>query len=295
MPYVLPSAKSLTAGQIALFRQNGFLPVRNAIPSEIVELLLNRFEPLFRGEFETGVYPDEWYWREGISLPEATRHMSNLWKSDLTVARLILSPDIAEAAASLAGWPGVRLGQDTLWMKMPGAPPIALHQDTSFMNFLEPAESITAWIALDDTKTGSGTIAYVPGSQHWPLQPMPDEFHAPQSGWQSQMLAAAGEAGVGEPIVQEIEVPAGSILFHSGSVWHGSGPNNSTNVMRRSLGIHYLHPDVRFGPDGGGYIYGRYQRNGDDSLDESFFPFTWCESGYRSSYIDRYCETGKRI
>ena len=41
----------------------------------------DRMPKLFRGEFETDIYPDEWHWREGISRPEAAREMCNSWKS----------------------------------------------------------------------------------------------------------------------------------------------------------------------------------------------------------------------
>ena len=49
----------------------------------------DRFPRVFAGKFDTGIYPDEWYWREGMSLPDVTRHMGNAWKSDLTIAKLV--------------------------------------------------------------------------------------------------------------------------------------------------------------------------------------------------------------
>lgn len=91
-----------------------------------------------------------------------------------------------------------------------------------------------------------------------------------------------------------IEVPAGSFVFHSGEIWHGSGPNTTGDQMRRSIGIHLLSEDVRFSERPGGYIYRRYQRSGDPSLDESFFPVLWSRLGDRTAWIDAYCETGQR-
>jgi hypothetical protein len=54
---------------------------------EVVERVRDRYEPLFRGEFETGVYPDEWYGRAGMNLEHATKEICNAWKSDRTIAR----------------------------------------------------------------------------------------------------------------------------------------------------------------------------------------------------------------
>ncbi|MEX2480996.1 MAG: hypothetical protein WD928_09060 [Gammaproteobacteria bacterium] len=45
-----------------------------------------------------------------------------------------------------------------------------------------------------------------------------------------------------------------------------------------------LHPNYV------GYIYSRYKRFGDDTMDESFFPILWREDGYRSPFIDPYVE-----
>ena len=54
---------------------------------------------LFRGEFETGVYPDEWHWRQGISLPNAAREMCNTWKSDRTIASIVLNEEMGRFIA----------------------------------------------------------------------------------------------------------------------------------------------------------------------------------------------------
>ena len=64
--------------------------------------------------------------------------------------------------------------------------------------------------------------------------------------------------------------------------------------MRRSIGIHLLSEGVKFSDRPGGYIYRRYQRTDDPTLDESFFPVLWSRSGARTTWIEAYCETGQR-
>ena len=64
--------------------------------------------------------------------------------------------------------------------------------------------------------------------------------------------------------------------------------------MRRSIGIHMLHGDVTFSDRPGGYIYRRYQIDGEPELNESFFPILWSENGSRTQWIEDYCRTGYR-
>ncbi|HKU96080.1 MAG TPA: phytanoyl-CoA dioxygenase family protein [Vineibacter sp.] len=290
----LPVLNRLGEAEIDGFRRDGFLVVKRLLSEDRIAALRERFPRLFAGQFDTGVYPDEWYWREGMSLPDVTRHMANAWKADLTVARLALSADLGRAASLLTGWAGVRLGQDTIWWKAPKTKPIAHHQDSSFMDFLDPAMTITCWITLDDTHARAGTLEYVPGSHLWPLTPLPDAFHG-QDDYRAQMKAAARAAGVTalEPVF--IEVPAGSCVFHAGEIWHGSGPNTTHDQMRRAIGIHMIPAAAQFSDRAGGYIYRRYQRTGDPALDESFFPVLWSQAGERTDWIDGYCESGRRM
>src|SRR3712207_2694991 len=146
----LPRLAGLDEAEIARFRRDGFLVVERILSEDRIAALRERFPLLFAGRFDTGVSPDEWYWREGMSLPDVTRHMANAWKADLEVARLALSERVGRAAAALIGWSGVRLGQDTIW-KAPRTKPIAFHQDSSFVDFLDPPRTVTCWVTLDDT------------------------------------------------------------------------------------------------------------------------------------------------
>lgn len=266
------------------FQSAGFIIIERLVPGDAVERLRDRFEPLFRGDFETGVYPDEWYWREGMSLPSATRHMGNAWKSDLTIRSLAHSPTLARLAATLAGWDGARIGTDTLWWKPPGASEIAFHQDDTYGSFLDPPESITCWVTLDRTSAEAGTIEYVAGSNRWPLKTLIGDFHTP-GDYRAAMLAAADAAGERSPEIVRLELPAGSCVIHSGRVWHGSDRNRTTDITRRSIGIHLLRDDARFAVDDPGYTYGRYKRAGDRTMDENFFPILWRRDGYRSPQL----------
>src|SRR5260221_7054411 len=233
----LPRLAGIGEDEIARFRRDGFLVVEGMLSEPRIAALRERFPLLFAGRFDTGIYPDEWYWREGMSLPGVPRHMANAWKADLTVARLALSTDIGRAAATLCDWPGTRLGQDTIWWKAPRTKPVSYHQDTSFLDVLDPQATVTCWVTLDDTLRDAGTLEYVRGSHLWPLTPIPDGFHAPDD-YRAPMRAAAATAGITPPDPVLIDVPAGSCVFHAGEIWHGPGANVTDDGMRPAIGVH---------------------------------------------------------
>lgn len=279
----------LTPQRIETFARDGFVVIERFLPEALVTRVRDRFAPLFAGEFETGVWPDEWYWREGISLPDATRHMSGAWKSDRTIASVSLSATLGRAVSTLAGWPGARIGLDTLWWKTPGAKAIAQHQDSTYHASLDPPEVVTCWFALDDTRKEAGTIEYVPGSHLWPLKEDIGEFHAPPGDHRATMRAHAAAAGVADPQVVQLEVPAGTCVLHHGRLWHGSASNATADRVRRSLAVHLIRSDTRFRADKLAYVYGRYKRVGDTTMDESFFPITWTRAGHRSEWLAAHC------
>ena len=86
------------------FHRDGFAILPDMLQNKTVQALRQRFERLFAGDFETGMYPDEWHWREGISRPDAVREIVNGWKSSPVVARVALSPSLGRAASDLLGW-----------------------------------------------------------------------------------------------------------------------------------------------------------------------------------------------
>lgn len=280
---------ALTEGQRESFARDGFVVVPCIVPPATAAQLRERFEPLFRGEFETGLMPDEWNWREGRDADDLTRQICNGWKADRTIAATVLAPDIGKACASLSHWPGARLAQDNLLWKPPGGRSLGFHQDASYLDWAVPPEMTSCWIALDDTRRDAGTVLYARGSHRWGLSPQPDTFHAPD-----EPLAAVEDAaaGAGEDVdLVPVEVPAGGGAFHHGRTWHGSLVE-AAGVGRRSLVVHCFSSDARFHEHNVGAIYGRYKRAGETAMDETYFPILWTGSGRRSSFIESYLAQG---
>jgi ectoine hydroxylase-related dioxygenase (phytanoyl-CoA dioxygenase family) len=120
-----------------------------------------------------------------------------------------LVEEVAEATLGphqLSAPTGIEIG--------PGEPAQILHRDDSIYPLTEPHPEVvlnTMW-ALDDFTTANGATRIVPGSHKW------------ESGrW------PAGS----DPVIQA-EMPAGSVIFYVGHLFHGGGANQTD---RPRLGV----------------------------------------------------------
>ncbi len=276
-----------TTSQRQAFERDGFVLAHALITPDRVGSLHDRFERLFRGEFETGVSPDEVNWQEVDGDPTLTRQICNGWKADRLVAETVLSADLGRSIAELAGWPGARIIQDNLLWKPPGARSLGFHRDNAYLAWYTPRQMLTCWIALDDTTAEGGTVEFTVGSHRWRTGNDPStHFHAPDDH-RAPVVSAATAAGL-EPRFHHVEASAGGGSFHHGWLWHGSGPNRSDR-HRRALVLHCASSEARFDRSGfgqgNGSIYARYARLTDDVMDENHFPILWRTDGYRTPGI----------
>ncbi|AQA01730.1 hypothetical protein BVC93_03980 [Mycobacterium sp. MS1601] len=272
----------LTDEQVAEFHTDGFVVVQQIADPDLVARALQKFEPMFRGEFETGLYPDEWNWKPGRDRADLTRQICNGWKADRDIARLVLGEDIGRACARLGGWPGTRISQDNVLWKPVGGRPLGFHQDAAYDRWAVPVDWVSCWIALDDTTVDGGTLELVRGSHRWRPWGMIEEFHGPEDPDAELRVAAHTEGRQIDKVA--VVVPAGGGVFHSGRTWHGSGVNHADRP-RRSVVAHCTTSEARFSEHEVGYIYSRYKKFGSTEMDESFFPITWREDGYRSPFL----------
>ncbi|PSB32436.1 phytanoyl-CoA dioxygenase family protein [Stenomitos frigidus] len=281
----------LTEAQRSQFQTDGFLVLESFLAPEWVDRIASRFDPLFATQFETGVYPDEWHGRPGLSQPNATRQMSGLWRCDRTVASFSFSAEIARLNATLAGWNGGRFAIDSCWIKPPDAPAVSFHRNNTYAACIAPSTMITCWIALSDAIATAGTLEVVPGSHQWHCEDQPRFLHALKDDYRQPLWQAAAAAGVAKPEIVAIELPPGGCVFVHGDLWHGSAGNTTTDRTRRSFAVSTFPADAAFRPPGDayGYIFSRYRRMGTSEMDESFFPVLWIPDGYRSPMVTAYC------
>jgi ectoine hydroxylase-related dioxygenase (phytanoyl-CoA dioxygenase family) len=269
--------------QLAAFRRDGFILIHEGfVDAATVDILRARFEPLFAGEYTTGIRPDEVNWVPGRDPGDRTRQICNGWKADALLAAQLLSERTGRLAAELAGWEGVRLLQDNCLWKPPGAKAIGMHQDGSYLDYIVPPEMITCWIALDDTAADAGTLTYARASHRWPRSPENrGEFHAPDD-WLEPVRRSRPDGAELELV--DVVVRAGGAAFHHFNTFHGSGPNRG-DLQRRALVSHLVPADACFHPEHVDPVYSRYRRRDDMTMDESFFPVLWTHNGRRSRWL----------
>ena len=217
------------------YAEHGYLIARNAFPRAEVEPLLAEATRICRGELGTleGLEsvsegdPDEAVLSRYIAC-----HVVH--KISPRFRRLLHDDRLVDVARELIG-PNVKCVHSVLFIKSPGEPGNAWHQDEFFIPSRDRSIT-TAWIALDDVTIENGCLQVIPGSQRaGVLYPM-RRHHDPD-------LDRAEEA-YGFPYSPEdglaVELEAGSVVFFNGYLLHGSYPNRSESSFRRSVQFVYM-------------------------------------------------------
>lgn len=125
---------------------------------------------------------------------------------------LAIDPLVWDVTAKVLG-PWFQLSAPTGIQIGPGEPAQILHHDDSIYPLPQPHQEVvlnTMW-AFDDFVEENGATRMVPGSHLWEAGRTP---------------TPADTVGM--------EMPAGSVMFYLGSVWHGGGANNAD---RPRLGV----------------------------------------------------------
>ena len=277
--------KSLSNTIYSRFREDGFVEIDGVLDPATVSTLRERFGLVFGEHYETGLLPDKVKWRRDISPEGIPRTVCNAWKSDRTIAQVVLSPHIGKIASKLMGWPGARVNQDTITWVPPGAGGVAFHQDNSYQDWHQPDGIITCWIVLSETGKNGSNIEYAVGSHKWPLDQRVPQFLVPEEYKSELRKAAKRHDQVAN--VTEVALLSGSAAFHHGKTWHGTGVNRSS-CDRYSLSVHLMSSDSTFHSQNLSPMFNRYKLSGTLAMEETFFPITWTETGAKSNFIDSY-------
>lgn len=221
------------------FVDDGYLVVSGLVESDLVEAARAEVVRFARGEYPVTNLPP--------SAPDATDderlaavlavHFPH-WVSDVA-ADLVVHPGIAEVlgeicGAHLAHWDGgVKAMQSMLFLKPPGLPGQAWHQDERFIPTRDRS-LVGAWIALDDADLDNGCLWVLPGSHRrgylWPTRPhgRPDEFDPTDESY-----------GFDDTDAVAVPVSTGDVVFFNGYLLHRSMRNRSDRT-RRALVNHYM-------------------------------------------------------
>lgn len=214
----------LTDQQIEAYEREGYLTGLRAVDSEQAVRYQQQYDllerQLGRDQCQTGLL-DRHY------------DQSFIWE-------IAVQPAILDVVESLIG-PDILLLATHFFCKYgPSDKFVAWHQDVTYWG-LEPAISITAWYALDDSDRGNGCMRAIPGTHR------SDIVEHEKSGSGKNLLSADQEIKVSPALEQQavdLELKAGEFSLHDGKVIHGSEPNRSSR-RRSGLTLRYIPPSVR--------------------------------------------------
>lgn len=220
---------------LSTYKKSGYHIASKIIPEDLIDRLCREGALICRGE--RGVVPGlpSEMWR--LSDEEAFRrvlaihfphHLSALYTEFLAY------PAITEILTTLIG-PDVKCMQSILFIKPPGMPGQAWHQDE--IPIPTKDRSLTGvWVALDDATVDNGCLWVVPGS-HTPgilYERLPHDDPRYDGTPQATGMPYAEEDAV------PVEIEKGSVLFFNGYLLHRSLPNVTTDQWRRTLVMHYM-------------------------------------------------------
>lgn len=213
---------ALSAGQIALFRANGYLAPLDVLDADEVGRL--------RAELEAVEHA------QGGPLQGAFRHKSHLlfpWLSDL-----IHHPRLLDVVEDVLG-PDILCWNTNLFSKEARDPGyVSWHQDATYWGLSAPL-SVTAWVALSASTPESGCVRVLPASHlkaQLPHQERPDAANMLSRG--QEVAVEVDEADAVDLILQ----PGQCSLHHLMTV-HGSRPNRSAD-RRIGIAIRYIAASV---------------------------------------------------
>ncbi|WP_194925909.1 phytanoyl-CoA dioxygenase family protein [Catenulispora pinisilvae] len=214
--------------------------------------------------------PDHEYHRRVYDFKHAGRpllHIKNMWKRYDAFAQLYRHPLLTEALHNLTGHTRFHLWQDRFFYKPANAGGIhTWHQDSTFLPFLPPFRTVSAWISLNGADEDNGAMWMVPGSHGWGDATDHMERLAEHVGAADQIP----DVYQGHEVSRHLcPVPKGYVHFHDAFTWHCSGPNWSDR-SRSAIGLFFVTADVRF--DGENKWAKDYEGEHGQPLDTRFYP-----------------------
>ncbi len=241
---------SLSPEQIAQFQRDGFLlyPDKILTDDELAGLR-SALDNVLSGKSE--------------AQPEALRNMSggdqvvtqivNIWEAEPAFYDHLFHDRILPLVAQLMQADTIRVWHDQVQIKPPliGGP-TTWHQDHPYWPIIQPADLVSAWVALEDATISNGCMSMVAGSHKW------GPYNSGTIGTDTEAWGPAPADRAPLPPAADFtpvpcEVKAGGVVFHHCLTWHGAPPNKSPN-NRPAIAVHYMPGWTRYEPTDRGHI-----------------------------------------
>ena len=213
----------LTPAQIDQYNRLGYIRPIDGYSTEEITRLRAYFDKLLDDMGADGAF--------GINCYQA--RLSGLW--DIANEPRILDYVEDIVGPNIICWATAVLSKPAHSQKF-----VPWHQDASFWR-LDPARTVTVWLAIDDADEDNSAMMWIPGSHNrgaLPLEDSPKDaaFH----------IQTANAEDMGAPVVDSLK--AGQFSLHADMLVHGSLANHS-NRRRCGLTLRYCPPEVRIVDD----------------------------------------------
>jgi len=214
--------KILTEELVQRYRETGHLAPVRVLSTADAARIRARLEA-----FEAGAGPLAGKLRQ-------KSHLLFTWLNDL-----IRHERILDSVEDIIG-PDILCWGTSFFIKEPHNPAyVSWHQDSTYWG-LEPADIVTAWIALSDSTTENGAMRVVSGSHTMAQVPHRDTFRPENLLSRGQEVMVDVDAAQAETLT----LKAGEMSLHHVRLIHGSEPNPS-DQRRIGFAIRYLPTYVR--------------------------------------------------
>jgi hypothetical protein len=217
---------SLSRTQIDHYHCEGYLFPVDCLTQQEVRYYRERLEAFEREQGDTfGKLPD---------LVRSKSHLLFTWMDEL-----VRHSKVLDAVESIIG-PNILIYHLTSWLKEPNEPShVSWHQDGTYFG-LEPAEQITAWIALTDSTPEMGCLKVLPGSHA--IGQKPHEDTVTPGNLLSRGQTIRHRLDYANYVLMPLK--AGQISLHHTHLVHCSDPNRS-NRRRIGIGVSYIPTHCR--------------------------------------------------
>ena len=214
--------KALTSDSVLRYREQGYLSPIRVLSTAEAATLRARLE-----DFEANAGPLAGKLRQ-------KSHLLFTWLNDL-----IRHERILDAVEDILG-PDILCWGTSFFIKEPRNPAfVSWHQDSTYWG-LDPADIVTAWVALSDSTTENGAMRVVPQSHTMAQIPHQDTFRSDNLLSRGQEVMVDVDASGADTLT----LKAGEMSLHHVRLIHGSEPNPS-DQRRIGFAIRYLPTHVR--------------------------------------------------
>jgi len=242
----------LTEEQIRQFDEVGFLKGDVVLSDDEVERLRVELDMVMEGK--TVKKPvlnrnmlDNSHYGMNITKKETVVQIVNIWMASEAFLEHAKNRTLCEEVAQLCRTDTLRIWHDQIQYKPPvTGGPTHWHQDHPLWPLIQPADLVSAWVALDDATVENGCMWMVPGSHKWGNQQAylsSDENFMPFHKKPELLPEGAYVEAV------PFEIKKGQVGYHHCLTWHGS-PHNRSERKRRAIAVHYMPGHIVFSPTG---------------------------------------------